>query len=76
MFFFVWQKPADGFWYGRGGSEMYIGDSRKSARKAMTATICRVFALGWRGANPCLLHTSDAADDLLCVDLGGCPISK
>ena len=20
---------------------------------------------------PCLLHTSDAADDLLCVDLGG-----
>ena len=21
--------------------------------------------------NPCLLYTSDAADDLLCVDLGG-----
>ena len=23
------------------------------------------------GARPCLLYTSDAADDLLCVDLGG-----
>ena len=25
---------------------------------------------------PCLLYTSDAADDLLCVDLGGCRINK
>ena len=24
----------------------------------------------------CLLYTSDAADDLLCVDLGGCRINK
>ena len=24
----------------------------------------------------CLLYTSDAADDLLCVDLGGCRILK
>src|SRR5659263_686013 len=24
-----------------------------------------------RWINPCLLYTSDAADDLLCVDLGG-----
>ena len=24
----------------------------------------------------CLLYTSDAADDLLCVDLGGPPIIK
>eukprot|EP00657_Telonema_sp_P-1_P000961 TRINITY_DN11980_c0_g1_i1.p2 TRINITY_DN11980_c0_g1~~TRINITY_DN11980_c0_g1_i1.p2 ORF type:complete len:109 (+),score=3.79 TRINITY_DN11980_c0_g1_i1:302-628(+) len=24
----------------------------------------------------CLLYTSDAADDLLCVDLGGCRIIK
>src|SRR5659263_761983 len=24
-----------------------------------------------RGCYPCLLYTSDAADDLLCVDLGG-----
>ena len=26
--------------------------------------------------NVCLLHTSDAADDLLCVDLGGRRIIK
>ena len=26
--------------------------------------------------NPCLLYTSDAADDLLCVDLGGRRILK
>ena len=24
----------------------------------------------------CLLYTSDAADDLLCVNLGGCPTIK
>ena len=28
------------------------------------------------GANYCLLYTSDAADDLLCVDLGGRRIIK
>ena len=27
-------------------------------------------------ANTCLLYTSDAADDLLCVDLGGRRIIK
>src|SRR5428012_2192 len=29
-----------------------------------------------RGRNLCLLYTSDAADDLLCVDLGGRRIIK
>src|SRR5680860_1893229 len=29
-----------------------------------------------RGCAPCLLYTSDAADDLLCVDLGGRRIIK
>eukprot|EP00657_Telonema_sp_P-1_P012823 TRINITY_DN9644_c0_g1_i2.p1 TRINITY_DN9644_c0_g1~~TRINITY_DN9644_c0_g1_i2.p1 ORF type:complete len:130 (+),score=34.70 TRINITY_DN9644_c0_g1_i2:134-523(+) len=29
-----------------------------------------------RNPNPCLLYTSDAADDLLCVDLGGRRIIK
>ena len=28
------------------------------------------------GVRPCLLYTSDAADDLLCVDLGGRRIIK
>ena len=30
----------------------------------------------WGGAKNCLLYTSDAADDLLCVDLGGRRIIK
>ena len=30
----------------------------------------------WVEAIPCLLYTSDAADDLLCVDLGGRRIIK
>ena len=29
-----------------------------------------------KGVNTCLLYTSDAADDLLCVDLGGRRIIK
>ena len=29
-----------------------------------------------RGPSACLLYTSDAADDLLCVDLGGRRIIK
>src|SRR5665213_3839091 len=31
---------------------------------------------GCAGPYPCLLYTSDAADDLLCVDLGGRRIIK
>src|SRR5450756_1500106 len=31
---------------------------------------------GWPIPHPCLLYTSDAADDLLCVDLGGRRIIK
>src|SRR5450756_1058465 len=34
------------------------------------------FGLPQRSVNPCLLYTSDAADDLLCVDLGGRRIIK
>ena len=30
----------------------------------------------WTNYNTCLLYTSDAADDLLCVDLGGRRIIK
>ena len=32
--------------------------------------------LDWTQGNVCLLYTSDAADDLLCVDLGGRRIIK
>ena len=31
---------------------------------------------GYQSVYPCLLYTSDAADDLLCVDLGGRRIIK
>src|SRR5665809_171598 len=34
------------------------------------------FAIGVRAFSTCLLYTSDAADDLLCVDLGGRRIIK
>ena len=35
-----------------------------------------LMAAGRRRYNTCLLYTSDAADDLLCVDLGGRRIIK
>src|SRR5450756_1486414 len=35
-----------------------------------------VLSFGTAGCNLCLLYTSDAADDLLCVDLGGRRIIK
>ena len=37
--------------------------------------IC-VVGVGYVGLVTCLLYTSDAADDLLCVDLGGRRIIK
>src|SRR5450756_39561 len=37
---------------------------------------CEHGYLGLREDRPCLLYTSDAADDLLCVDLGGRRIIK
>src|SRR5665213_2584246 len=39
----------------------------KGAVSTMRFSIFRIR----RGSLPCLLYTSDAADDLLCVDLGG-----
>ena len=62
------------------GSEMCIRDSALvRPRQRCARRVQRVFNgnqhIALRGvANPdetCLLYTSDAADDLLCVDLGG-----
>src|SRR5665213_4133819 len=39
----------------------------RPTRSPAPATCCRIRS----GASRCLLYTSDAADDLLCVDLGG-----
>src|SRR5450756_478058 len=60
------------------------GDSRKPAQETPSwLTGCTLRDYGWRhgastvprlgadGSSRCLLYTSDAADDLLCVDLGG-----
>ena len=33
-------------------------------------------SLRWQVPRPCLLYTSDAADDMQCVDLGGRRIIK
>ena len=51
-----------------------------SALKSMLAPVLgKLDTIGKRfdeQANACLLYTSDAADDLLCVDLGGRRIIK
>ena len=61
------------------GSEMCIRDRLEAAtagRPAVTALAALGRDLGVVelieiAASACLLYTSDAADDLLCVDLGG-----
>ena len=67
------------------GSEMCIRDRlRRDGHRggaAMTDEILRVenLTVGYNGSHAledCLLYTSDAADDLLCVDLGGRRIIK
>ena len=67
------------------GSEMCIRDSQAGPRcgPARTNQVTRTTGGSdaqddvrlWRGTR-CLLYTSDAADDLLCVDLGGRRIIK
>ena len=48
-----------------------FGDSLKNLRK--DTVICSIC---FNVSESCLLYTSDAADDLLCVDLGGRRIIK
>src|SRR5659263_768163 len=70
-FFFFKQKTAYEIMPSLVGSEMCIRDSPH--RGLIRAGQGRLRP-GWRGS--CLLYTSDAADDLLCVDLGGRRIIK
>ena len=67
------------------GSEMCIRDSAGPARPSASAREPRSVQhrctaerrrLHAPRARVCLLYTSDAADDLLCVDLGGRRIIK
>src|SRR5450756_1153154 len=50
-------------------SSLFRSDSAAWNRSAATTASPRTSSLGLFSA--CLLYTSDAADDLLCVDLGG-----
>ena len=85
LFFFFKQKTAYEMLRSLVGSEMCIRDRPSGDQRALSAVlgvqICltlqprfeiRKIPLLW----VCLLYTSDAADDLLCVDLGGRRILK
>ena len=65
------------------GLETEFGDSSNAIRlelnrfeKAGMLKTCTEGNKKYFQANTCLLYTSDAADDLLCVDLGGRRIIK
>ena len=67
------------------GSEMCIRDSSLTGRpggvyqdgmRQLLWFCCPIFLLSGSLLWACLLYTSDAADDLLCVDLGGRRIIK
>src|SRR5680860_1879098 len=52
-------------------------DPRSAPRTGRVPRYIRRPLIGFlTGTGPCLLYTSDAADDLLCVDLGGRRIIK
>ena len=85
MFFFFKQKTAYEMLRSLVGSEMCIRDRSTGAPTIRTTgAIARPGAAAAKrpSSRPvghpwdCLLYTSDAADDLLCVDLGGRRIIK
>src|SRR5680860_1731059 len=53
-----------------------ISRGRISMRTSLRANASPYLTLRSRTEKTCLLYTSDAADDLLCVDLGGRRIIK
>src|SRR5450756_2819178 len=65
------------FWWGgasRRPTRSFGASSRsgaRSCRRARRPTSRRACRSSSRATVRCLLYTSDAADDLLCVDLGG-----
>src|SRR5665213_1931711 len=64
-----WHIFAEGFYYNEGGG-WHKGDPMSSWK------IENDLAYYKHNSPSCLLYTSDAADDLLCVDLGGRRIIK
>ena len=85
FFFFFKQKTAYEMLRSLVGSEMCIRDRSMAITKEIkgAAILNNAFTAGsYAGGDgvalcsACLLYTSDAADDLLCVDLGGRRIIK
>ena len=85
VFFFFKQKTAYEMLRSLVGSEMCIRDSElqggvpggvDGAGHHPGVKIVGDLDPGFRQVHICLLYTSDAADDLLCVDLGGRRIIK
>ena len=90
FFFFFKQKTAYEIMPSLVGSEMCIRDrvpsSQVRAFSGSTLPLCTALPIWyhsprnikarWAWTTSCLLYTSDAADDLLCVDLGGRRIIK
>ena len=84
FFFFFKQKTAYEMLRSLVGSEMCIRDrSCSTHRLSIDRRSTSVYTpesvdatTNGKGADTCLLYTSDAADDLLCVDLGGRSIIK
>ena len=58
------------------GSLPTVGQAARTVGRARERVLHAAIGQGKRHAHPCLLYTSDAADDLLCVDLGGRRIIK
>ena len=57
-------------------SESQLSQLEKGGDVYIRGSNIRVLATTVDKYNACLLYTSDAADDLLCVDLGGRGIMK
>src|SRR5659263_775405 len=53
-------------------SSIIIGSLKNTSSHSLVSTSCfNLFLFTFPLSQSCLLYTSDAADDLLCVDLGG-----
>src|SRR5428012_25721 len=68
VFFFFKKKTAYEIMPSLVGSEMCIRDSQNGARRNLGPPLQQGVQVS---THICLLYTSDAADDLLCVALGG-----
>ena len=66
----VWVVTGDGDSLSIGGNHL-IHALRRNVNITILLFNNQIYGLTKGQYSPCLLYTSDAADDLLCVDLGG-----